>query len=60
MLRVINMNGFYTPDLAMADVPAGAMLRVVKKEYDPRKDMVYWEFERIWVSEDSEIYTHTS
>ncbi len=54
------MNGFYTPDLAMADVPAGAMLRVVKKEYDPRKDMVYWEFERIWVSEDSEIYTHTS
>jgi len=47
------MNGFYTPDLAMADVPEGALLEVVRKEYDPKKDMMYWEFKRIYGSEDN-------
>lgn len=41
------MQGFYTPDLAMADIRPGDLLRVVSKEYDPKKDMVYWEFNRV-------------
>lgn len=41
------MKGFYTPDLAMLDVKPGDLLRVVRKEYDHNKDMVYWEFTRV-------------
>lgn len=41
------MEGFYTPDLAMANVKPGALLRVVNKEYNPDKDMVWWDFEVI-------------
>lgn len=49
--------GFYTPDLAMADVEEGYLLRVVSRGYDPKKDLMYWEFDRIWLNEDAEIYS---
>ena len=38
-------HGFYTPDLAMADVNVDDILMVRYKKYDPQKDMMYWEFE---------------
>lgn len=47
--------GFYTPDLAMADVKEDFLLRVAFKEYSPEKDLMYWEFDRIFVNEDCVI-----
>lgn len=46
------MHGFYTPDLAMNDVIVDDLLIVTKKEYDPRRDMMYWEFKRAWSLKD--------
>lgn len=40
------MHGFYTPDLAMADIKIDDLLRVRYKKYDHEKDMMYWEFSR--------------
>lgn len=43
---------FYTPDLAMENVIVDDLLLVIRKEYDPDKDMMYWEFERAWTIKD--------
>lgn len=48
------MQGFYTPDLAMANVNVDDLLIVTKKEYDPKKDMMYWEFQRAWTLRDDD------
>lgn len=42
------MQGFYTPDLAMADVKIDDILIVKDKKYDPDKDMIWWEFEHCY------------
>lgn len=41
------MYGFYTPDLAMADIEIEDILVVHSKTYDPVRDMMYWEFEKV-------------
>lgn len=44
--------GFYTPDLAMDKVIVDDILMVIQKEYDPTKDMMYWEFARVGTLKD--------